>query len=108
MPQLLASIPPSSSDLNGLDLLLDISLVVFSSFLTTEKAIEIIDDWRYTGVKHVSFEPGSINAIWQGIKIATVNSNSLDLHRAGDIVFALALSNMNYKVCLSLIPLGQW
>jgi fatty acid synthase subunit alpha len=40
---------------------------------TTEKAAEIIDGLRASGIKHVSFKPGSIDGIRQVVNIAAAN-----------------------------------
>lgn len=40
---------------------------------STEKAVEIIEGLTNTGIKHVSFKPGSVNGIRQVINIAAAN-----------------------------------
>lgn len=42
---------------------------------TTEKAAEIIDGLKASGIKHVSFKPGSVDGIRQVVNIAIANSD---------------------------------
>ena len=46
---------------------------VTACVLTTEKAVEIINGLKATGIRHVVFKPGSIDGIRQFINIAEAN-----------------------------------
>jgi fatty acid synthase subunit alpha len=42
---------------------------------STEKAAEIIDALKASGIKHIAFKPGNVDGLRQAVNIAKANPN---------------------------------
>jgi fatty acid synthase subunit alpha, fungi type len=63
----------------------DYLLRVAAGIPSTEKAAEIIDALKASGIKHVAFKPGSIDGLRQVVNIAKANPNfPIILQRTGN------------------------